>query len=697
MLWVMLRSLAKTVCLPAGLLVTLGLANGCSGTGTDGPLGGGGDYASDGAGVGGFSSGGAQAGGAGGTTGGSSATSGGAGGAAAGGGSGGANIGTGGLGSGGDGAGGGPTGFAQLERLDRGVVAVPASGGVLVSWRLFGYEPSGQEFNVYADGVKLNDAPITTSTNYVHQAGNASTTYTVRALAGGAEQAESEVASVWSQGYLEIPTPVPPGGTNQSGAYTYTSSDGSVGDLDGDGRYDVVLKWDPSNAKDNSQSGHTGNVFIDGYTFDGEQLWRIDLGVNIRAGAHYTQFIVYDLDGDGRAEVAMKTAPGTRDGTGEYLHTGPAASDNDSQDYRNDGGYILTGPEYLTIFNGLTGAELVTVPFQVGRGNVNDWGDNYGNRVDRFLATVAFLDESGRPSLVMGRGMYTRTTFSAWTFDGTELSLAFVSDSPSDGPYAGKGAHGISVANVDDDPMQEIIGGSATFDHDGTPLCAVPFYGHGDALHVSDLVPSRPGLEVFMPFEGGGVPSYAMRDARTCELLWQGPNTPADGEGPGRGVAGDVDPTSPGAEAWVSGGGLLRGETGQNYASKPTFDNFLIWWDGDLSRELLNSNTIRQYDSEGGILTADGCSANNGSKSTPTLSADIIGDWREEVIFRCGNAIRIYTTGEETQHRIYTLMHDPQYRVAISWQNVEYNQPPHPSFHIGEGMAPPPVPDMSLP
>jgi rhamnogalacturonan endolyase len=619
------------------------------------------------------------------------------------GGSGGSGMLTGGAGgSGGTTATGGgspddPTGFAQLERLDRGVVAVPTQGGILVSWRLFGYDQVDLGFNVYRDGVKVNDTPITTSTNFVDSAGSAASVYTVRALAAGVELEDSEPADVWENGYFEIPTPVPPGGTNEDGAYTYTSSDASVGDLDGDGRYDVVLKWDPSNAQDNSKAGHTGNVYIDGYTMAGEQLWRIDLGVNIRAGAHYTQFMVYDLDGDGVAEVAMKTAPGSRDASGEYLATGPAADDDDNVDYRNADGYILSGPEYLTIFDGLTGGELVTVPFQVARGNVGDWGDTYGNRVDRFLGTIAFLDDTGRPSLVMGRGMYTRTTFSVWNYRDGQLSLAFISDNPGSGDYAGKGAHGISVANVDADPMQEIIGGSATFDHDGTPICAVPFYGHGDALHVSDLIPSRPGQEVFMPFEADQVPQYGMRDALTCELVWQGPNTPADGEGPGRGVAGDVDPSSPGAEAWVSGGGLLRGETGQNYANKPQFDNFLVWWDGDLSREILDSNTVRQYDDAGGILTADGCSSNNGTKSTPTLVADVIGDWREEVVFRCGSSIRVYSTGEETGARIHTLMHDPQYRVAISWQNVEYNQPPHPSFHIGEGMAPPPVPDMTLP
>lgn len=603
--------------------------------------------------------------------------------------------------AGGDGSGGddpnegAPTGLLQLEDLDRGVVAVPApGGGIFVSFRLLAYEPQDAGFYVYRDGVQLNDEPLLAGTNLVDPSGDVSSTYTV-ARADGSTLVAAPPATVWANGYLEIPTEPPPGGTTPSSeAYTYTSGDGSAGDLDGDGQYELIVKWDPSNAKDNSQSGYTGNVFIDAYRLDGTRLWRIDLGKNIRAGAHYTQFLVYDLDGDGKAEVAMKTAPGTKDGAGAFLHTGPAANDDDSADYRNSSGYVLTGPEYLTLFNGETGAEISTLAFEVPRGTVSAWGDNYGNRVDRFVASAAFLDDSGRPSFVFGRGMYTRTTFSAWNYRDGEFTKVWVADHANSSDYGGKGAHSMAVANVDDDPMQEIINGGATFDNDGSGICSVPFYAHGDALHVTDLIPSRPGLELFQPYESSGVPAYSMRDARTCEILWQGANSSA--EGPGRGVAADVDPTSPGAEAWVNSSGLLRGETGISYDDRPSTTNFLIWWDGDISRELLDGNQVRQFDSEGENFTASGCSSNNGSKSVPTLSADLIGDWREELVMRCGNSIRIYSTNLTTEHRIYTLMHDPQYRMAISWQNGAYNQPPHPSFHIGEGMAPPPAVDLHV-
>ncbi|WP_433936190.1 rhamnogalacturonan lyase [Sorangium cellulosum] len=611
-----------------------------------------------------------------------------------------AASGSGGAGAGpGTGGGGGvpaPTGFAQMEDLDRGVVAVPTDGGIYVGFRLFGYDPDDIAFNVYRDGTKVNDAPITDSTNFVDRGGSPSSVYTVRPVVGGVEQGESEAASVWKDGSLSIETTPPPAGDG----YTYSSGDGSVGDLDGDGRYEIVVKWDPSNLQDNSKAGRTGKTYLDAYTLDGERLWRIDLGVNIRAGAHYSPFLVYDLDGDGKAEVAVKTAPGTRDGRGEPLGLGPAATDDDAKDYRNNDGYILTGPEYLTVFSGETGAELATTEFKVGRGDPCSWGNNecYGNRVDRFVGTIAFLDDTGRPSVVFGRGYYARTTLSAWNYRDGALTNLWTFDSSSsreNGAYAGKGVHSISVANVDDDPQQEIINGGATFDNDGKGLCAVDYYAHGDALHVTDHIPSRPGLEVFQPYEGGESPAYAMRDARTCEVIWKGPGNGGE-EGPGRGVAADVDPRNPGSEAWVNNSQLLSGSDGKSVGNRPASSNFLIWWDADLSRELLDGNGIRQFDGDGGNFTADGCAANNGTKSNPTLSADILGDWREEVIFRCGNSIRIFTTSQVAKNRIHTLMHDPQYRVAISWQNGAYNQPPHPSFHIGEGMAPVPQPDIHV-
>jgi hypothetical protein len=506
----------------------------------------------------------------------------------------------------------------------------------------------------------------------------------------GAPQAASAEAAVWPEQYLRIPLERPASG--------YSANDASVADLDGDGQYEIILKWDPDNAKDNSQSGVTGSVFLDALKLSGERLWRIDLGPNIRAGAHYTQFIVYDLDNDGSAELAVKTAPGTKAGDGKYLSLGPAASDDDTALFRNGDGYVLSGPEYFSVFSGTTGQELATVDFDVPRGSVKDWGDDYGNRVDRFLATAAYLDESGLPSVVMARGYYTRTTLTAWNFREGKLSQLWQFDSKKTAKdaqgraYSGQGAHSLSVANVDADPQQEIIYGAMTVDNDGQGKCSTGF-NHGDALHVTDLIPERPGLEVFMPNEDGKHPAYYVRDASSCEVIFEGP---VNGNDTGRAVAGDVSPDNPGAEVWASGGtGLLDAASGTQRGAAPPSINFLIWWDGDESRELEDKTSIQKYGGKT-LLSCAECASNNGTKATPALVGDILGDWREEVIWReaDNSALRVYTTKDLTTRRIYTLMHDAQYRIAISWQNVAYNQPPHPSFHIGNGMKPPPKPDM---
>ena len=590
----------------------------------------------------------------------------------------------------------GGTGFALVENLDRGVVAVPQGGGNFIGWRMFGYEydrenPARVSYNLYRDDALL--ANVTNSTNFLDPDGDAGARYAVSVVLDGVEGPRSNPVAPWSQDFLRVPL--------QSPGAIYNAHDSSLGDLDGDGQYEIVMLWEPNDAKDNSQGGITSNVFLDALRLDGTRLWRIDLGPNLRAGEHYNQFVVIDADGDGRAELGIKTAPGTRDGTGAFLSLGPAASDDDGAVFRNDDGYVLSGPEYFTVFDGLSGRELATAQYHVVRGQVSSWGDNYGNRVDRFLAAAAYLDDTGLPSFVMARGYYTRTTLGAWNWRDGQLSQLWVFDSdqtPRDAnnqPFTGQGAHSLSVANVDADPEQEIIYGEMTVDNDGTGLCSTGI-GHGDALHVGDFVLDHPGLEAFMPAEDTSKPYYTLRDPATCAILQQSTQSGAD---VGRGAIDDILPGNPGAEFWAASGvGLTSATTGQLLGGQqPNSINFLIWWDADETRELENGTAIAKLGA-GSLLQCTQCSSNNGTKSVPNLVADLIGDWREEVIWRetDNSALRIYTTTDLTERRIYTLMHDPQYRSAISWQNVAYNQPPHPSFHIGSGMAAPPTPDIRI-
>ncbi len=581
----------------------------------------------------------------------------------------------------------------QMEQLGRGLVAIPRDGKVHLSWRLFGTDPDEITFNVYrstngGDPVKLNREPLRKATHFADESADLSkaNAYSVRPVLAGKEQPASKLfqlpANPPERGYLAIPLKTLPG---------HTPNDASVGDLDGDGEYEIVLKQE-MRPRDNSQKGTTGETKLEAYKLDGTFLWRINLGKNIREGAHYTQFLVYDLDGDGKAEVVCKTADGTVDGMGNVIGVTGA-------DHRNADGYVLTGPEYLTVFDGRTGKALATVDYVPPRGKVGDWGDTYGNRVDRFLACVAYLDGE-RPSVVMCRGYYTRTVLAAWNWRDGKLTPVWTFDSddgtPGNRAYRGQGDHSLTVGDVDGDGKDDIIYGACCISSNGKGLYSTGL-GHGDALHLSDMDPDRPGLEVFniheRPKHEFGV---SFRDARTGKVLWGKPSPDV-----GRGVAMDIDPRHRGCESWASGPGLagvwnVKGEKISD--RKPRSCNFGVWWDGDLLREVLDRTTISKWDwqnsRETTLLSATGCASNNGTKATPCLCADILGDWREEVIWRSADnkELRIYVSTIPTEHRMYTLMHDPQYRLSVAWQNVGYNQPTQPGFYLGDGMKAPPRP-----
>lgn len=578
-----------------------------------------------------------------------------------------------------------------MENLNRGLVAVRISSNqVFLSWRFLGSDPDNISFNLYRNNTKINDTPLSGATNFSDYNASSATSYQVKPVIDGVETGESHSASVWSTNYLEVPMNVPANMTMPDASVcTYAPTDCSTGDVDGDGEFEIIVKWDPSNAKDNSQSGYTGNVYLDVYKMSGQQLCRIDLGKNIRAGAHYTQFQVADYDGDGKAEIACKTAPGTKDASGNYISKGPAANAVHTVDYRNSGGYILSGPEYFTVFSGETGTELATANYYPVRGTVSSWGDSYGNRVDRFLAGTAWLD-GVLPSMIMCRGYYTRSVIAAWNYRNGTLTNVWNYDSgnSSGANLYGQGNHNMSIGDVDNDGKDEIIWGSGAVDHDGKFMYKTGL-GHGDAMHLSDHDPDRKGLEVWSVHESTGA-AYGeeLHEARTGAVIW-GTKTGTDN---GRGVAANIIPGNRGAEMWSASGPGLMSKSGQILNTSKTSMNFRIYWDGDLESELLDNISINKY-GVGNLLTAYNCESNNGTKATPGLSADILGDWREEVIFRTDDnkKLRIFTSTIPTVHRIYTLMHDPVYRAAITWQNTAYNQPPHTGFYMGDDMDTPPA------
>ena len=593
----------------------------------------------------------------------------------------------------------------QMEALDRAAVAIHTKKGMYIAFRLNAYEYENTAFHIYADGKKIAHIPENYATNYIDKKGTIHTKYEIRKVVNGIEEEKGYIARNLLHNYLDIPIRKPDPYTAPDGiSYEYTANDASVADLDGDGEYEIILKWD-CNGKDNSHKGYSGIVYLDAYKLDGTLLWRIDLGRNIRCGAHYTQFLVYDFDGDGYAEMVVKTA----DGTTDYL--GNVVGDK-NKDYRNQDGFIIQGPEYLSLIDGRTGEIIDTVDYDPPRGNVAEWGDSWGNRVDRFLACVAYLD-GVHPSAVMCRGYYDhgRPTHLA-AYDVIDKKLVkrwkFVADKDRNIEYTNQGFHNLAVADVDGDGCDEIVYGACVIDHDGTGLYSTGL-GHGDAMHVGKFTRDSRGFDYFGIHEDADCPyGIEAHEAGTGKLTFQ----IHTGRDTARGLTAKIDPRYDGNQMWAYfGGGLYNYSDGSRITEKmPENVNFAIWWDGDLLRELLDHDWFG-YKTNVGIpkiykwnwkteeteiiLSTDGVLSNNGTKGNPCIQASILGDWREDVVFRSKDStfLRMYTTTDYTKNRIYTLMHDPVYRLGIAWQNTAYNQPPQTGFYIGPDMKKPEVPE----
>lgn len=695
------------------------------------------------------------------------------------------------------------TPISQMEKLDRGLVAIPTSTTAnFVSWRLLGTDDKANTtFDLLRNGTVI--ASGLTKTNYQDTQGSATAKYQVVTKVNGSAIENSAEVTPWGKKYLSLKLDRPKGGTISNwsntdastgpttATYAYYPNDMSVGDVDGDGQYELFLKWESTHAQDNSRShGATGNTFIDCYKLDGTRLWRLDLGLNIRDGAHYTQFMVYDFDGDGKAEMMCKTAAGSKDGLGNYVNQ--AATDetikghDNTKDYRNSGGHILSGPEYLTVFDGLTGKAIHTTWYLPGRAGTGSktssgssateggselgkvstypngfWGDNYGGRSERFLGAVAYINGADKPACgIFCRGYYTKAYVWAVSFDGSRLHTEWLHCSPSttqwlvyaskwaegqsgltytvDGDLLkripiktapantggvkstdtsggvvgsntlyGNGNHNMSIADVDGDGCDEIIWGAGALNNDGTLLYATG-YGHGDAMHVGKMIPDREGYQVFDVHEEKLTAthgSWDLHDARTGEVIYHGGSADSDN---GRGMAGDLTGKD-GYEFWSSDVRTpYSALTGKATSIKNCSVNFRIYWDGSIQDQLLDgsykysgdvwaqtahaepvitkwngssfSNVVSFYST-----TYNNAQTANYTKATPCLQADILGDWREELVMwnkKDSSEIMIFTTWTPTTYAVPTLMHDHTYRMGICWQNTAYNQPPHLGYYL---------------
>lgn len=575
----------------------------------------------------------------------------------------------------------GGNGKAIMEYLDRGIYAVKNGNGMFVSWRYNANDSDTAEFRLYRDDKLIYTSKSGDPTCYQDNGGTASSKYRVDCLDGGKVTSSENCKFTSGNNYFDIKL-------NSPGSQ-YSPNDCCVGDVDGDGQYEIFLKWDPSNAKDNSQSGATDNVIIDCYTLTGKQLWRIDLGRNIRAGQHYTQMCVADFDCDGKAELITKTSEGTKDGTGKVIG-------NASKSYANSSGYILDGPEYLTLFDGQTGKNLDTIDFPVPRGKVSDWGDNYGNRVDRMNSAIAYLD-GVHPSAVYGRGYYTRLTLSAFDVQNKKLIKRWIYDTGNNksAPGWGCGNHNVMVADVDDDGRQEVCMGASMIDDNGKLLWSTGTL-HGDAMHLGDLIPDRAGQELWICHEDKPYGESCI-DAKTGKTIFHVNGT----KDTGRCAADNIWAGNKGAEFWGAADGNVYNTTGKKVGGTRPAQNFFIYWDGDLEREILDGTKISKMtaaDKISTVFTANGCSGNNSSKNVPCITADLFGDWREELIMRTSDntKLRIWCTTDTTKVRLTTLMHDMQYRMQNGCQQSCYNQPPHVSYYLGSDAPIPARPKVLL-
>mgnify|MGYP002624476249 FL=1 len=586
------------------------------------------------------------------------------------------------------------------DKLDRGLVAVPSGSGSFVSWRIFGEEYYDTEYNLYRDGVKVNDTPLRVS-NYIDAAGKAGSKYQVAAVVRGVEQEKCAEVTRLNQQYIQFPVGKVYSRRGTDITNDYLINDIALADVTGDGVSEFIMKRnygpDGSSVANDSAYNH-----IEVYNIKGDRLWWIDLGPNMVSGPDEQYDAVgYDWDGDGKAEVLLRGADNMvihcADGTTVNIGNMNVNTRNTVLQTANMT-YTNSGAEYLLYLEGATGK-----PYQIGsgstpnwmtyplpRGAADDWGDGYGHRSTKHYFGAPFLD--GRhPFIFLGRGCYTRHMMKAFSVDPTTHKLtqywSWENNNGWSDPWYGNGYHNFGIADVDWDGRDEIVFGSMVIDDNGKGLSTTGL-GHGDAQHCSDFDPYRHGQEIFACNEDEPAMNY--RDATTSKIYYRLKTTSDDG----RALCGNFSNAYPGAIGHSSQSGTISCVSDKVIDGGPGgfTNNFRIYWDGDLLEEGLDGATSREgaarvFKADGTIVfTADGTANCNWTKNTPSATGDILGDWREEIIARTedNKYVRVYTTNIKTNYRNYTLWHDHQYRQGMVWESIGYNQPPHASYFIGE-------------
>ncbi len=603
-----------------------------------------------------------------------------------------------------------PKNERRFENLTRGLTAVPAENGTLVSWRFLGTDSGSLFYNLYCNGEKLNSEPITT-TNFFHTGAPAGAEYTLCEVVDGKENGVETTAKAWDKNYIGFKV------TERDG---YNIDDGAVADLDGDGEYEILLRRVPSM----DVKTRTSYPLIEAYRTDGTHMWTINIGPN-EINEHDLNILAYDMNGDGKSEVIMRSFEGTEDGAGNIIgDTNNDGKTDYSKDESNlaifkDRQYVVSTPEFLSVYDGVTGAEMDRTELLPSKEPLSEWSYNYTDtgrltkRASHFLFGLAYLD-GVTPSVVVVRGAWDQVRAAAWHLENNKFKEDWQCVTPcveDVNSIYGACNHNLAVADIDFDGKDEILSGPMAIDHDGTQMYAVKAYdnekkaqklGHGDAFDTAKMDPDFNGYLTWACHESSPLmANIELHDARTGQIEW-GYSKNKD---TGRSRAADIDPTKKGFEVWGSTGMIPANINGENLAKTwNTFPmrkadgtsaeaslpmNFKVYWDGDLLSELLDGISIYKYNWEDNaidtLMTADGCASNCGTKAVPCASADLFGDWREEIVWKTADEkeIRIYSTSIPTSYKLNTLMHDSYYRASVAMQNNHYNQPPNVSYYLG--------------